>query len=71
MPLVADLMKKIKGSGTEYDYSYDPASQNYSLTGQQPVAKKKGGTIESNKSRGYRTSADGIAKKGKTRGRFV
>ena len=70
MPLIADLMKKVKG-GTEYDYSYDPASQNYSLTGQQPVAKKNGGAIESNKSRGYRTSADGIAKKGKTRGRFV
>lgn len=72
MPLIADLMKKIKGSGTEYDYSYDPESQNYSLTGQSTIpAKKKGGTVQANKSRGYRTSADGIAKKGKTRGRFV
>lgn len=69
--LVADLLKK-KGAGTEYDYSYDPASQGYSLTGQSAIpAKKKGGTVEANKSRGYRTAADGITQRGKTRGRFV
>ena len=69
--LVADLMKKVKGGGTEYNYDYDPQTQNYTLTGQEPVAKKKGGTVKANKSRGFRVSADGIAKKGKTRGRFV
>ena len=68
--LIADLFKK-KTAGTEYSYSYDPESQGYSLTNQQPVAKKKGGTVEANKSRGYRTAADGITQRGKTRGRFV
>lgn len=61
MNALADLLQKMREDGQT------PESQAYTLTGQkQAPAMKKGGKVSSASKR-----ADGIAQKGKTRGKIV
>lgn len=78
MGLFAELPEKIaelirgKKEGAAPKYTYDANSQKYSTSSAPtdgtpaPAQMKKGGKVSSASSR-----ADGIATKGKTKGRFV
>lgn len=61
MNSLADLLQKMREDGKT------PEGQTFGLTGQkQAPAMKKGGTVSSASKR-----ADGIAQRGKTRGKIV
>jgi hypothetical protein len=64
MKLIEQLQKATQQAVGEsgLEYNYDPESQKYTQK------MKKGGKV---KAGGYVRSADGVAQRGKTKGRFV